>query len=55
MRAAREQGNQNGQARRREQPLVRLNPGRFGSAHNEAQTMSFREIVQMVATNSRKF
>lgn len=54
MRAAREQGNQNHQVPRREQPLFCFIADSLGGSCDEAQAMPFRKTMQVVRTNSGK-
>ena len=52
--ALREKRDQNHQVRKREEPLVRINPRGFCRASDESQVTAFGEIVQVLDTNPRQ-
>src|SRR6267143_3852157 len=54
MRAFRKQGYQNHQIRKREQPLIGADAGRFRCPGDEAQMTALRKIVHMLDANTRQ-
>jgi len=54
VRAFRKQGHQNHQIRKREQPLIGAETGRFRRSRDEAQVAALGKIVHMLDANTRQ-